>query len=124
MNRKTKILLVGAAIGGGLAAGGVYLSNNTPYDDVYMNRLDLITLAREIYGIKHTPTWEIVVDVPDNPPQEKWNTQHNMPQLITTIQNPDHGLYTMNMNGTDVRLLFTAKEIGGNIESKGLSRPS
>ncbi|MGF1727928.1 hypothetical protein [Photobacterium nomapromontoriensis] len=47
-----------------------------------------------------------------------------MPQLITTIQNPDHGLYTMNMNGTDVRLLFTAKEIGGNIEIKGLSRPS
>ncbi len=128
MHNKTRWFLAGASLAGTLALGGCDVSPSSPYDAEYMKNLDVIVKFREVYGDKtNTLSWELDVDIPDNPPLEKWDDQHEMPQLMVKIKKHGDkvsGLYSMNLNGTDVRTLFTPEEIGGSIEAKGLSRPS
>ncbi len=114
---------------GALVLGGCDASPSSPYDAKYMETLDLIVKYREFSKAKNAKTrinsWNLDVDIPDNPPLETWDAQHEMPQLMMMLRNPQNnvvlGLYSMNLNGTNVRTLVTTQEIGGVVEVKGLS---
>ncbi|MEL6117959.1 hypothetical protein P0Y67_22460 [Photobacterium sp. SP02] len=122
MNKVAKIIL-GVTGLGIVSLTGLYAYKlmKDPYDDEYMEKLKLIVEFREIYKLKDSlNSWSIFVDIPDEVEEDKWDRQEIMPQ-IQFYEN--RKMYTMNVNGSDVRLLFTREEIGGLPEIKGFSFP-
>ncbi|KKC97830.1 hypothetical protein [Photobacterium halotolerans] len=123
MNKTAKITL-GVTGLGILSLTGLYAYKlmKDPYDDEYMEKLKLIVEFREIHKIKNRfNSWSIYVDIPDEIQKENWDRPQIMPQ-VQFYEN--RKMYTMNINGTDVRLLFTGEEIGGLPEIGGLSFPA
>ncbi|MFW7526313.1 hypothetical protein ACODM8_19555 [Vibrio ostreicida] len=98
-----------------LAAGGAYWLSQPQVDPEYQKRLDFIVESREFGRARaHAPKiphWGIVFSIPENPPVEVWNTVLQQPQVMFSYGD-DGDLYTMNLNGTDVRLLLSRKELG------------
>ncbi|UTM59794.1 hypothetical protein L4174_017125 [Photobacterium sp. CCB-ST2H9] len=130
MNKKIKLILsmVGLGI---LATAGTYayIQAQSPYNDEYMENLEIIVKNREIRGLKRkSHSWIINIDIPEPLILEKWDAKHIMPQIqfysTSRMGNKNGDFFTMNMNGSDVRLLFTREEIGGVPERRGTSRPS
>ena len=130
MGIKSKIMLGigGLAVACGLVAGYSFLNKQPQVDEEYMKKLDVIVELRERYGRKdRLHSWKLYLDLPEVPIREQWNAEHSMPQIMPRIKYPgdkNYSLYSMNMNGTDLRLMMTPEEIGGSIEMRGLSRPS
>ncbi|GAA5644933.1 hypothetical protein [Vibrio proteolyticus] len=58
-----------------------------------------------------TPNWKITVEMPKNSAVERWDAVNKQPQIMFHYGR-DGTIYTMNMNGTDVRLLLDRDELG------------
>ncbi|WP_299015057.1 hypothetical protein [uncultured Photobacterium sp.] len=126
-NKKMTKVLVGALLAG-CVFGGWHYWQKDKLDPEYQKELDAIVKDRELSGSEirkqRITEWYVNLQVPEKPPREKWDAVHQQPQIMFTMKMPKYGdLYTMNMNGTDVRLLVTQKELGGWVEVHGPSRP-
>lgn len=78
-------------------------------------------------NISHV-AWPVFVNIHQGTKIEEWNSELNLPQIQFFYKSHDNvgkgSLYTMNLDGSDVRVLFSQEEIGGVPEIRGLSRPS
>ncbi|MFW7526312.1 hypothetical protein ACODM8_19550 [Vibrio ostreicida] len=109
-----------------LAAGGAYWLSQPQVDPEYQKRLDFIVESREFGRARahaaKLPHWGIVFSIPENPPVEVWNAVHQQPQVMFSYGD-DNDVYTMNLNGTDARLLLSRKELG-HIPYRGFTQRS
>ncbi|MEI8593791.1 hypothetical protein [Photobacterium sp. Hal280] len=126
--KKSVIAALGLSVIGGSAAYGYFYVTN-PYDEEYMENLKyIVEYADKSEDKISRVAWPIYIEIPEEPKIEIWDRKFNMPQIMFFLsmksKGDKGGLYIMNMNGTDVRILFTQKEIGGIPERKGLSRPN
>ncbi|MDN3681093.1 hypothetical protein QWZ04_12245 [Vibrio tapetis subsp. quintayensis] len=90
-------------------------------DLVYQKRLDYIVYNHEFrdYGTKANrddflskpPSWTLLLKIPETPIIEVWDAKHDQPQVMFTYGR-DATVYTMNLNGTDVRQLLHRDELG------------
>ncbi|AYO23262.1 hypothetical protein D0856_25700 [Vibrio owensii] len=68
----------------------------------YSNQRDTISKIRG---------WQIDIETLEGVPKEEWNAKHIQPQVMFNY-GPDSTIYTMNLDGTDVRLLIHRDELG------------
>ncbi|QUJ69421.1 hypothetical protein KDD30_21925 (plasmid) [Photobacterium sp. GJ3] len=126
--KKSVIAALGLSVIGGSAAYGYFYVTN-PYDEEYMENLKSIvaSVEKSDENIPHV-AWPIFVDIPQGTKIEEWNSELNLPQIQFFYKGNENigkgSLYTMNLDGSDVRILFSQEEIGGVPEIRGLSRPS
>ncbi|NAW55943.1 hypothetical protein, partial [Vibrio sp. V36_P2S2PM302] len=114
MNKK---ILISAAVAAVvvIGTGTSYWYSKPKLDPEVQKRIDIIVKGREWNpygnGKERTPSWKIVTKIPENVPLEKWDTVHKQPQIMFHYGR-DGTVYTMNMNGTDVRQLLHRDELG------------
>ncbi|MEL6117917.1 hypothetical protein P0Y67_22235, partial [Photobacterium sp. SP02] len=126
--KKSVIAALGLSVIGGSAAYGYFYITN-PYDEEYMENLEyLVKYAEKSEDKISHINWPIYLDIPTIPKMEVWDAVNHLPQIqfFSTVHSKDGygSLYTMNLDGSDVRVLFSQEEIGGIPEIRGLSRPS
>lgn len=90
-------------------------------DLVYQNRLDYIvdnhefrsftSEARRDKFLSKPPSWTLLLKIPETSIIEAWDAKHDQPQVMFTYGR-DATVYTMNLNGTDVRQLLHRDELG------------
>ena len=103
--------------------------NNIPLDE--QQQIDQMVEERSFPKFKGESTetrvtknpmdWELYVDMSGEHPLEKWDAQHEQPQLMFYYQ-PLSAFYIMNLNGSDVRKLPINEEIPRFYNSDGVLR--
>ncbi|MFM2614592.1 TolB family protein [Vibrio campbellii] len=112
-----KKIIIGSTIIAALLAGAsvVHWQSKPQMDKNYKTNLSYI-IENLSFG-KHTGEiakirgWRIVIDPLEGAPLEEWNATHTQPQVMFH-HGPDSTIYTMNLDGTDVRLLLHRDELG------------
>ncbi|SDH60279.1 hypothetical protein SAMN04488136_12128 [Vibrio xiamenensis] len=114
MNKK---ILISAAVVAVvvIGAGTAYWNAKPRLDPEIQKRIDIIVKGREWNpygnGKERTPSWPLIAKISQEPKLEQWDAKHQQPQVMFTFGR-DNPIYTMNINGTDVRLLVDREELG------------
>ncbi|SDH60346.1 hypothetical protein SAMN04488136_12131 [Vibrio xiamenensis] len=114
MNKK---ILISAAVVAVvvIGAGTAYWNSKPRSAPEIQERIDRIVKSREwnIFGNgkQRIPSWDITVELPKKITLEKWDTVHSQPQVMFHYGR-DGTIYTMNINGSDMRLLLDREELG------------
>lgn len=114
MNKK---LLISAAVAAMvvIGAGTSFWYSKPKLDPEVQKRIDLIVMDRELnpWGNRkdRIPDWKILAKMPKNPPLEQWDEVHEQPQVMFNY-GKNNTIYTMNINGTDIRKLLDRDKLG------------
>ena len=111
MNKK---ILISATVATVIACGALFwVTKSHKVDPEFQVQLDWIAYDHLMNpGRKdRTPNWKITVEMPKNSTVERWDAVNNQPQIMFTYGR-NNTIYTMNMNGTDVRKLLDRDELG------------
>ncbi|CAE6940492.1 hypothetical protein JHL08_25610 [Vibrio campbellii] len=112
-----KKIIIGSTIVAVLVAGAgvAHWQSKPQMDKNYKTNLSYI-IENLSFG-KHTGEvakirgWRIVIDPLEGAPVEEWNATHTQPQVMFNYGS-DSNMYTMNLDGSDVRLLLSRDEVG------------
>lgn len=116
MNRITKIGLASVSLII-LASLGRYAYQE--YQDNRLTELEHKAYIRKVMTVISNPShpWGLNFDLPKNPKRVQWDAEYDMPRVLFFAEQhkADKGdaLWSMNLNGTDVRLVIPQEQIGG-----------
>ncbi|NAW56028.1 MULTISPECIES: hypothetical protein [unclassified Vibrio] len=111
MNKK---ILISANVATVIACGALFwVTKSHKVDPEFQVQLDWIAYDHLMNPGRtdRTPNWKINIEMPASPPQEHWGAVYKQPQIMFNYGR-DGTIYTMNMNGTDIRLLLDREELG------------
>ncbi|AUI88981.1 hypothetical protein BS333_21635 (plasmid) [Vibrio azureus] len=101
--------------------GGWMQMHSQPKEpSAYQEYLDLLVKVREFYKSaqyrenKEIERWSIISNIPQEPTMEPWDRVHTQPQLMFTYSK-DSTLFTMNIDGTDIRKVVGREELGDRL---------
>ncbi len=112
-----KNVLISAAIAAVvvIGAGTAYWNSKPRLDPEIQKRIDIIVKGREWNpygnGKERTPSWPLIAKISQEPKLEQWDAKHQQPQVMFNYGR-DSTIYTMNINGSDVRILLDRDELG------------
>ncbi|UTM59796.1 hypothetical protein L4174_017135 [Photobacterium sp. CCB-ST2H9] len=108
-----------------------YLSNKYEEEKDFNEQLSLLVESIEIkkWSTKLSPAyWEIKVYIPEHVEYEQWDQEYDMPRLLFRARKKGekaYNIYSMNLNGTDIKLVATHKDFGGAFwPRRGINKPS
>ncbi|MEL6116470.1 hypothetical protein P0Y67_14735 [Photobacterium sp. SP02] len=126
MKKKLLAYSVGALCVGAIAyPAWKIIKEKIAYDKDYQEQLDLIVEAIEIrrWNTKNDPAhWNINISIPEEPEYETWDENYSLPRLLFRAIKKgerDFNLYSMNVDGTDIKIIATDEEFGGNVAPFG-----
>ncbi|AYO23263.1 hypothetical protein D0856_25710 [Vibrio owensii] len=99
-----------------LAGTGVFHWQSKPQmGEAYKRNLGYIVtstlFSKQRESLSKIRGWQIDIETLEGVPKEEWNAKHIQPQVMFNY-GPDSTIYTMNLDGTDVRLLLHRDEFG------------
>ncbi|MEL6116471.1 hypothetical protein P0Y67_14740 [Photobacterium sp. SP02] len=132
MKKKLLAYSVGALCVGAIAyPAWKMIKEKIAYDKDYQEQLNLIVEAIEIrrWNTKSDPAdWNINIIIPEEPEYETWDDNYSLPRLLFRAIKKgerDFNLYSMNLDGTDIKIIATDEEFGGNVAPFGVvKKPS
>ncbi|MDN3628502.1 TolB family protein [Vibrio lentus] len=112
-----KRIIIGSTIIAAVLAGAgvVHWQSKPSMDKDYISNLRGIVQSTSYSNQRDTISkirgWQIDIGNLEGAPREEWNATHIQPQVMFH-HGPDSTIYTMNFDGTDVRLLLHRDEFG------------
>ncbi|WP_258075220.1 TolB family protein [Vibrio hyugaensis] len=123
-----KKIIIGSTIVAALLAGAgvLHWQSKPSMDKDYISNLRGIVQSTSYSNQRDTISkirgWQIDIETLEGVPKEEWNAKHTQPQVMFH-HGPDSTIYTMNLDGTDVRLLLHRDEFG-ELPSNGRTQRS
>ncbi|MDO6706081.1 hypothetical protein [Photobacterium sp. 1_MG-2023] len=109
----------------------LYLQKKYEEEKDFNYQLSLIVESNEIkkWTSKLSPAvWKLKVNIPEYIKYEQWDEDYNLPRVLFTARNKSEDynhVYSMNLNGTDVKLIASHEEFGGAFwPRRGINKPS
>ncbi|WP_104040136.1 TolB family protein [Vibrio hyugaensis] len=112
-----KKIIIGSTIIAALLAGAgvLHWQSKPSMDKDYISNLRGIVQSTSYSNQRDTISkirgWQIDIGNLEGAPKEEWNATHIQPQVMFNY-GPDSTIYTMNLDGTNVRLLLHRNEFG------------
>ncbi|UTZ24994.1 TolB family protein [Vibrio campbellii] len=112
-----KKIIIGSTIVAALLAGAGFLhwQSKPQMDETYKRNLGYTVtstlFSKQRESLSKIRGWQIDIETLEGAPKEEWNATHTQPQVMFNY-GPDSTIYTMNLDGTDVRLLLHRDEFG------------
>ncbi|MEL6117711.1 hypothetical protein P0Y67_21150 [Photobacterium sp. SP02] len=122
MKKKLLAYSVGALCVGVIAfPAWKMIKEKIAYNKDYQEQLDLIVRGIEIHRWKTRAdiiAWKINVTIPDDIEYEVWDEEYEIPRVLFKARKygaPDFDLYSMGIDGKDVKLVATREDFGASI---------
>ncbi|MEL6117833.1 hypothetical protein P0Y67_21800 [Photobacterium sp. SP02] len=122
MKKKLLAYSVGALCVGAIAyPAWKMIKEKIAYHKDYQEQLDVIVEAIEIERWKTRAdiiAWKINVSIPDDIEYEVWDEEYEIPRVLFRARKygaPDFDLYSMGIDGKDVKLVATREDFGASI---------
>ncbi|QUJ69415.1 hypothetical protein KDD30_21890 (plasmid) [Photobacterium sp. GJ3] len=122
MKKKLLAYSIGALCFGAIAyPAWKMIAEKLAYDKAYQEQLDLIVRGIEIHRWKTRADiigWKINVSIPDDIEYEEWDEDYEIPRVLFKARKygaPYFDLYSMGIDGKDVKLVATREDFGANI---------
>ncbi|MCG2838968.1 hypothetical protein L6J37_19225 [Photobacterium sp. WH77] len=122
MKKKLLAYSVGALCVGAIAyPAWKMIKEKIAYHKDYQEQLDVIVEAIEIERWKTRAdiiAWKINVSIPDDIEYEVWDEEYEIPRVLFKARKygaPDFDLYSMGIDGKDVKLVATREDFGASI---------
>ncbi|MFS1463689.1 hypothetical protein BCT35_24805 [Vibrio lentus] len=112
-----KKIIIGSTIIAALltGAGVVHWQSKPSMDKNYISNLRGIVQSTSYSNQRDTISkirgWQIDIETLEGVPREEWNAKHIQPQVMFNYGS-DSTIYTMNLDGSDVRLLLNRGDVG------------
>ncbi|HDM8218962.1 hypothetical protein [Vibrio campbellii] len=112
-----KKIIIGSTIVAVLVAGAgvLHWQSKPQMGEAYKRNLGYIVtstlFSKRRESLSKIRGWQIDIGSLEGVPKEEWNAKHIQPQVMFNY-GPDSTIYTMNLDGTDVRLLLHRNEFG------------
>ncbi|UTZ44258.1 TolB family protein [Vibrio campbellii] len=112
-----KKIIIGSTIVTVLLAGAgvLHWQSKPQMSEAYKRNLGYIVtstlFSKQRESLSKIRGWQIDIETLEGVPKEEWNAKHTQPQVMFNY-GPDSTIYTMNLDGTDVRVLLHRNEFG------------
>ncbi|PMN48119.1 hypothetical protein BCT31_23940 [Vibrio lentus] len=112
-----KKIIIGSTIVATLLAGAgvLHWQSKPQMGEAYKRNLGYTVtstlFSKQRESLSKIRGWRIDIETLEGVPKEEWNAMHTQPQVMFHY-GPDSTIYTMNLDGTDVRLLLHRDEFG------------
>ncbi|MEL6117929.1 hypothetical protein P0Y67_22295 [Photobacterium sp. SP02] len=126
MKKKLLAYSVGALCVGAIAYPvWKMITEKIVYHKDYQEQLELIVDAIEIKHWKNRNdviSWDVNIKIPEEPSYEKWNENFKLPRVLFKARKKGddyYNIYSMSIDGKDIKLIATYEDFGGNVVSMG-----
>ncbi|MEL6117977.1 hypothetical protein P0Y67_22550 [Photobacterium sp. SP02] len=127
MKKKLLAYSLGALCVGSIALPAwKMIKEKIAYHKAYQEQLTSLVKAIEIerWKTKDGPVyWDINIEIAEEPEYEKWDESYALPRLLFKARKKGErffNLYSMNIDGTDIRIIATLEEFGGYVSPFGI----
>ncbi|UTZ24992.1 TolB family protein [Vibrio campbellii] len=124
-----KKIIIGSTIVAVLVAGAgvLHWQSKPQMGEAYKRNLGYTVtstlFSKQRESLSKIRGWRIDIEALEGVPKEEWNATHTQPQVMFNY-GPDSTIYTMNLDGTDVRVLLHRNEFGELPQNKGYTKRS